>query len=547
MKRFKPWWQQDKRYMTFTQAVLLALLPVLCCFVRCALDGETISSVWLPNSAWNDELFYYKQVEGILHYGYPQGYFGFNESHALKLSFAAWSPVLVFPWVLWGLLFGWQLWSPVVCNIVLTSLVCFAFVWLVKPAWKQLGVLALLFSLYTPFTRYMLSGMAEVLCFDMVILFLGLAVNYLDRRRTCKLVLLFIMGAVMTLMRPYLLLFLLLPSYLLIRRQGWKGAFGSAAVIGGTLALYACINHYLGAAYFAPLFFTDWIEAFFEQGIFGGIRFCITKLHYMGKSFLEGMVRGIRTGLPMGAYSCGYVVILCILAGQSFLDYRRFRTLGRASEDSVVRDEDNVAARRRLYNRLVIQLHLAFSFVAMFFALLLMYKLEEGSRHLLTFMTAGIFAIALMDTRFFKKAVLVGVTFAYFYIYMASDPLYYEIPYRQEEKVELLTEWEEIFDGRLELERESGVPNYDNSVIWVFQDETPDGSLAFTSWQFLYGLPEGFGISCCMREYIIENFDRLESRYLATLSGGTIDRMCMDAGYREIGREGELVIYKLRQ
>ena len=83
--------------MTLTQAVLLALLPVMCCFVRCALDGETISGVWLPASQWNDELFYYKQVEGILNYGYPQGYFGFNESHALNLSFASWSPVLVFP------------------------------------------------------------------------------------------------------------------------------------------------------------------------------------------------------------------------------------------------------------------------------------------------------------------------------------------------------------------------------------------------------------------------------------------------------------------
>ena len=180
IKRFKPWWQQDKRYRTLTQALLLALLPVV----------------------WNDELFYYKQVEGILEFGYPQGYFGFNESHALNLSFASWSPVIVFPWVLWGLIFGWNLWSPIVCNIVITSLVCFVFVWLVKPAWKQLGVLALLFSLYTPFTRYILSGMAEVICFCMLILFYGLTVNYLNRSRTYKLVLLFIMGVLMTLMRP---------------------------------------------------------------------------------------------------------------------------------------------------------------------------------------------------------------------------------------------------------------------------------------------------------------------------------------------------------
>lgn len=546
IKKFKPWWQQDKRYRTLTQALLLALLPVVCCFVRCAMDGETISGVWLPASRWNDELFYYKQVEGILEYGYPQGYFGFNESHALNLSFAAWSPVLVFPWVLWGRIFGWDLWSPIVCNIVLTSLVCFLFVCLVKPTWKQLGVLALLFSLFTPFTRYTLSGMAEVICFCMLILFYGLAVNYLNRSKTYKLVLLFVMGGLMTLMRPYLLLFLLLPAYLWFRRSGWRGVLGSAAIIGSALGLYACIKHFLGAAYFAPLYFTDWVDAFFEEGIFGGIRFCMLKLHDMCKNFWGGMLRGIRTGQPMGAYFCSYVLILCILVGQSFLDWRRLKALGRASADSVVRDEEEVAARRKLHTRLVVQIHLAFSFIAMFFALLLMYKLEEGSRHLLTFITAGIFIIALMDTKYFKKAVLVGAAFAYFYSYMAVDPMYYELPYRQEDEVRQLTEWEEVFDSRLKLEREAAVPNFDNSVIWVFQDEEPDGTFKQTKWQFLYALPEGFGISCCMPEYILENFGNLQSKYLATTAGGRFDEMCRAEGYREVGRDQELVIYRLR-
>lgn len=270
------------------------------------------------------------------------------------------------------------------------------------------------------------------------------------------------------------------------------------------------------------------------------------KLHDMGKNFWGGMLRGIRTGQPMGAYFCSYVLILCILAGQSFLDWRRLKALGRASADSVVRDEEEVAARRKLHTRLVVQIHLAFSFIAMFFALLLMYKLEEGSRHLLTFITAGIFIIALMDTKYFKKAVLVGAAFAYFYSYMAVDPMYYELPYRQEDEVRQLTEWEEVFDSRLKLEREAAVPNFDNSVIWVFQDEEPDGTFKQTKWQFLYALPEGFGISCCMPEYILENFGNLQSKYLATTAGGRFDEMCRAEGYREVGRDQELVIYRLR-
>lgn len=138
-ERFVDWWKQDKRYMTLLKAVLMALLPLLCCLVRTAAEGRSIGQVYLPSSEWNDELFYFKQVEGIVNYGFPRGYFGFNESHALQLSFAAWSPVLVFPWILWGLLFGWNLLSPVICNIVLLTITMFVFVWLVKAHLETAG------------------------------------------------------------------------------------------------------------------------------------------------------------------------------------------------------------------------------------------------------------------------------------------------------------------------------------------------------------------------------------------------------------------------
>ena len=538
MKKLSNWWKQDKRNITLLKALLLAALPVLCCLVRCVSEGRSIGEVWLPACEWNDELFYYKQVEGIIHYGYPQGYFGFNESHALKLSFAAWSPVLVFPWILWGFLFGWNLLSPVICNIVLLTITCFLFVWLVRPTWKQLGILTLLFCLYTPFTRYMLSGMPEIICFSMLILFYALAINYLNRVRGYKLVLLFIMASAMTLMRPYLLLFMLLPAYLWIRKARWKGALGSGLIIVVTLGAYAGIKHYLGAEYFAPLFFTDWVTAFFERGLFGGLRFFFGKLYYMGKSFLGHTNQGLRTGLASGAYFAGYLVMLCILLGQSIADWRSVKRLKNAGE---------AGRAAELTKKLIVQVHLAFSFIAMLFALLLMYKLTEGSKHLLTFMAAGIFVVAMMQTRFYKKTVLLGVTFLFLYTYRAVDPYDYGIPYIQEEASEAYAYWEGVLEEKLELDTENGVPNFENSVIWVFNDQLPDGTKETVAWQYLYALPEGFGISCCMPDYIHEKFETLQSRYIATLSGGEIDEMCRDAGCSEIGRRGTLVIYRLHE
>ena len=538
MDKFKNWWKEDKRYLTMAKAILMALLPILCCLVTCAMQGKTIGQVYLPASEWNDELFYFKQVEGIVNYGYPQGYFGFNESHALKLSFAAWSPVLVWPWILWGLLFGWNLMSPIICNILLLTLAVFVFVWLVKPTWKQLGVLTLLFCLYTPFVRYMLSGMPEIICFSMLIVFYGLAVNYLERERGCKLALLFIMSGLLVLMRPYMLLFMFLPMYLWVRKSKWKGLIGSVVIFGVVLGCYALIKHYLGAEYFAPLFFTEWITTFFDKGIVAGFRNFFGTLYYMGSAFVGHTVQGFRSGLASGAFFAGYLVTMGILLWQSFGDWRRARKEKTAGEDGQKKTE-NV---RKLSSRLIVEAHLALCFVGMLFALLLMYKLTEGSKHLLTFMAAGIFVISLMRTRTFKKAVLLGATFAFFYSYMAVDPYDYRIPFKEPERVEQIAYWEEIFEENLEL-KDVNVPNFDNVVIWTFSDKISEETVT-AKWQIFHALPEGFGISCCMPDYVNANLESMQSKYIATVAGGTIDEMCADAGYRELGRDGDMVLYE---
>ena len=527
MNKFVSWWKAEERYLTLLKALLMAVLPVLSCLVYCAMCGRSISEVYLPGSEWNDELFYFKQVESIVNFGYPQGYFGFNESHALKLSFAAWSPVLVFPFVLWGLLFGWNLMSPIICNIVILTLVMFFYVWLVKPTWKQMGIFTLLFFLYTPFVRYMLSTMPEIICFSMLMLFYSLAISYLRKETVGKLVGLFVLSGLMTLMRPYLILFLLLPMYFWVRKSKWKGVLGSVAVLGVVGGLYAAIKHYLGAEYFAPLFFTDWITAFFEKGLMGGIRDFFSTLYWRGLAFVRHMRGGVQAGLASGAFFCTYLGMLAVLLYQSFVDYRSRR---RKPEDKETAD------------RLIVEAHLALSFIGMLFALLLMYKMTEGSKHLLTFMAAGILVISTMKTRFYKKAVFVGALFAYFFSYMAVDPYDYQVPFAEEERVAEVEMWEEVFARELVLQSEN-VPNYDNAIIWTFSDTTPEGRVNL-NWQFLYGLPKGFGISCCYSDYVVENFDTLQNRYIATVSNGEIDTLCQQAGYREIGRDADMVVYE---
>ena len=563
MERFLDWWKKEDRRATLLKALLLALVPLLCCVAYCAAQGRWIWEVYLPSSQWNDELFYYKQVEGILSHGYPQGYFGFNESHALKLSFAAWSPVLVFPWVIWGLLFGWNLASPVLCNIFLLSLACFLYVWLVRPSWRQLVMVALLFGLYNNFARYMLSGMPEAICFAMVILFYGAAVNYLRRRKNYKLVVLFAMSCTMTLMRPYLILFLLLPCWLWIlgsRRGRWLRGLGSAAILGATLGLYGAINHYLGAEYITPLFYTDWIQAFFRQGVLGGLRFTFEKLLTKGGEYMAYAKQGLRTVNTTGAVYAGYLLCLFALAVQCAGDWAAYRRsskgLDRSSGKGLDRHPGEDLDRHpgagdspqgAAAGWAVARAHLAFCFLTMLPALLLMYKTIEGSRHLLTFMAALIFLIPLAEKGAWRRtacvAACLGAAFAYLYIYRAADPYDYQVAYMQEERRASLEEWERVFDESLALDRED-VPNYGNVVIWVQNDVIEDVPV-YTAWQLLYMLPEGFGINCCTRDYVLEHVGSLRSRYLCGPVGGEIERLCEENGYRQLYTDGEMALYEI--
>ena len=65
-----------------------------------------MTEIFLPVSSWSDEVIYSKQLAAAVQYGAPQGYFGFNESHAAVGTYAAWGPAVFLVYALPGLLFA---------------------------------------------------------------------------------------------------------------------------------------------------------------------------------------------------------------------------------------------------------------------------------------------------------------------------------------------------------------------------------------------------------------------------------------------------------
>ncbi len=514
-----PFVKKITEHKNIIKAFLMAFLPLVAGCLLCAADGKTIADLSLTTSEWNDELFYYKQVESILTYGFPQGYFGFNESHALHLSFAAWSPVLVFPWILWGLLFGWNLMSPIYCNIFILMLAVFLFVLLTKPNWKQMGILAVLYLSHLFLNRYMLSCMPEALCAGMAVIFLAVCYSYQEKEKAYKLAVLFGMVFFMTLMRPYLLLLILFPAYHSIRKYKWKGGIFTAVTLVVSFVIYFVINKNLSAQYFTPLFKTQWLMEFKNSGILAGIRYTAREIWSQGRQLWAKLNEGVRYGLPAGVLFLEFLLSTLILGIQIFCERKK-------------KDKGTVHIFLFLYC------------LGIFGAIILMYKLNEGSRHLVIFITMAVFAIGMMETRYFKKAAVTAVVFLILYGRLPASPFYYQIPYRTEQKTEDYGYWQKVMQENLSLNRES-VPNFDNVVIWTLKDTVTEGE-KLTEWQMLYALPKGFGISCCEPSYVTEQFEELQCKYIAVVPSGSVEEKCIESGKQLIGQSQGMALYELR-
>ena len=185
-----------------------------------------------------------------------------------------------------------------------------------------------------------------------------------------------------------------------------------------------------------------------------------------------------------------------------------------------------------------VQVFLLFAAIIVF-----LQKANEGGRHFWVFAVAGILLLCFNEWGL-KSIIEGGVLFLLLGIFLLRGsmvPTDYDIPMKNDTLKAEISIWEEVF-------KEKGIevtetPGYDNTVIWVLTDEK-DGVSEVTAFGELFALPEGMGINCCLSDYVKSNISTLKCRYLATVSGGEIDKLCAKEGFEEIGRSKDVVFYK---
>lgn len=443
--------------------------------IWCLKDGKTLLDLYLPNTGYIDEVTYYKQIEPMALLGTPpSGYFGYDELHALRSTFFAWSFVLLLPYAFMGRIFGWNILSPMLCNLFFLTAALALFVFWARPRiWQMLFFIAAL-AMSPILVRYAMSGMVEPIFYSCMIAML--AAHYRLQRQFSPAVLAFayLLSSFFVLARPYMLLLLLIPLYHW-QKKNRPLAIACTAALSLLLAfLYLMIARYYTSG--API--NTSVLGYFDGGLLGGIQTILSKLIAGYKEFVYIALSGFSK-----AYS-GTVLLQCIL---SYL----------------------LCAILLIRSPRTVELWLALFYgLAMSAALILLFNPNIGFRHLSSFYLFNILIFSMQVTkapRTLCAAYLLpmfGLMLLIPSIYRIDD--YFTLPYRTEESVARHEKWTSELEEVLVLDDSCG---YENTISWWMNGY----------FDIQMCIPAGFGI-----EYDNTSMPpdtEIKSRYALALQG----------------------------
>ncbi|MBO6090421.1 MAG: hypothetical protein J6P37_08975 [Lachnospiraceae bacterium] len=522
--KIKEFFKEKKNKSLFVKCLVALLFPFALCLIYCLSRGIALWDIYVPASKNNDSLYYFKLVESMRYNLFPGGYFGFNESHAANLTFAAWSPLMLLPWAIASLIFGWGFKSAVFINILLFAIAFTLFVYLTDLEIEKLIYLTLLYSLFPSFFIHLMCILPEASIAGLTLIFLGLAYRISNDKETNKkcentsIIFLILISAFLTLLRPYMVALFIIPIVLSFKNKKTAFAIVSIIVTFVSLAGYFIIAKLFTAEYFTPLFNLEIIKLFLHGKFTEGFWTSVYVIRDMKREIFAQIADAFSYGLTSGTH---YVLLLFEFIIVLFLSFFK---------------------KNKQIRVIAITYLIAVAGVVSAIVLLLQ-KANEGGRHIWVFCILGVALIVLFKEGHESSVpkLLIAALFVIFIIRGAAVPTDYDVPFDDRNIKENVSAWEEIFEKEnVSLSDNTG---YENTVIWVFIDYV-DGKQVVTEFNGLYALPKGFGINCCSPDYVLTYFDTLKSKYIFTYDGALVAEECEEYGYKVVGKFGNSVMYE---
>ena len=243
MKRKHKSFMKEKKINLFLNPntwlkLLVILLPVMQAGVIALFYCSQYGS-GLPMPQWNDEGAYYELIKTWLATGQPLGYWGFDGGHAIVGTGSAWSPAILLPYAVFGMMFGWGYSSAFFANLLFLVLAQVLFLLLVKPEKKYLVRMLLLQGLSAIVILYSTTLMSEILRFSLAVILAGMI--YKLYFGECGKVFRFVIVPLylLALVQVYIFFVFAVPIYVFGAVKTWKWwkkallSFGVLLVVGG--------------------------------------------------------------------------------------------------------------------------------------------------------------------------------------------------------------------------------------------------------------------------------------------------------------------------
>ena len=112
---------RSKRWGRLLLFAFCAVLFLLAVFLIAYRDS-IMAGIWFPTSTNSDEVIYNRQLVSVLKAGCPQGYFGYNESHAVIGTFSTWGPLVIWLYAIPGFFLGAGYNTMFWCNLLFAVL-----------------------------------------------------------------------------------------------------------------------------------------------------------------------------------------------------------------------------------------------------------------------------------------------------------------------------------------------------------------------------------------------------------------------------------------
>ncbi len=475
--------------------VIALMTPLVAIILLLLSQGLWFNTVSISCSNWNDELMYFKQIEAMVDYGHPIGYYGYCETHAVISTFGAWGPVVLLPFAAFGKIFGWTVASPIVVNILFLTIAFAIYVFFLKPSIEQQVFTSIMFIAYSIVARYAISSTPETM-------FLAFALIYcvgtyrtiklddnLKFRLVCHLIMVYITAA-----RGYYAIFSVLMMFALLKRR----KFIELALQIVSLLLSIILFFYILKNYAAPYF-----GATLDTSSLSDSTVIIDTLK---NSFLESL-----------SYMREALVLNTTMRGSWYLVYF---VLGIVIIVALL-------VKRNMYYAVGLLM-----WVVLLVALWVLYNPQEGSRQLMDCSIIGIILIlhGLGEnsfSRIFKGLVIISLIYTSWF---SKDEFYNRLPEKNAELVE------EMNNQALSEKMLTSDNEWDNTVAWTLT----------CPFNELYALPSGFAINCCYDDQVIDYYDYMQSKYVAACQGGDVDIFLNSIGSEEVARYGNIIIYSIR-